>query len=305
LGEATRHEKTLRENRLAAMLIDHASFISDRLRRFVGRELELTAVMKIIEAKRQTGGYVTITGAAGQGKSSIIAKLLDLFSAESPIVHFIPFNPGPDHQVNLLRDIMAQIILKHHLPDVYVTSETRTVLRQSLPHVLDEVASRHLTETLFIDGLDQIQEETRGGRDLSFLPLKLPSGIVCVVGTRPNDTLKPLELLQPHVEYRLPPLSEGDFTLLLRRYGVTLMPDTAHRFYVGMQAHALYLDLVAQELAVRGSEEITHLFMRLSANPGSVYLYPLTGWHWRGTSGMESSSQFLAFSPRLMSRSVV
>jgi hypothetical protein len=271
LDEVSRREKTEREIRLGAMLIDHTGFINDRLRRFVGREKELKDLTEIITAKRETGGYVTITGAAGQGKSCIIAKLADLLSTERPVVHIIPFNPGPDHQVNLLRDVMAQMILKHHLPEVYVASETRTVLRQSLPRVLEEIASRRLTETLFIDGLDQIQDETRGGRDLSFLPLKLPAGIVGIVGTRPNDTLRPLELLQPHVEYKLPPLSEGDFTLLLRRHGVTLAPEAVHRFYVGVQAHALYLDLVSQELAVGSSEEMTQLLARLSANPGSVF----------------------------------
>jgi hypothetical protein len=50
-----------------------------------------------------------------------------------------------------------------------------------------------------------------GRRDLSFLPERLPPGVVLVIGTRPDDTLKPLKLRTPHCEYRLPPLSEADF----------------------------------------------------------------------------------------------
>jgi len=80
--------------------------------------------------------------------------------------------------------------------------------------------------------------------------VQLPPGVVCVIGTRPNDTLRPLELLRPHAEYKLPPLSEGDFALILKRYGVDLSADLMHKFYAGMQANALYLDLAAQELAV-------------------------------------------------------
>ena len=50
------------------------------------------------------------------------------------------------------------------------------------------------------------------------------------------------QLLQPHAEYKLPNLSEADFTLLLQRHGVQLTPDDVRRFYRGLQAHALYLD---------------------------------------------------------------
>ncbi len=67
-------------------------------------------------------------------------------------------------------------------------------------------------EVIFIDGLDQLEEEQSGVRDLSFLPNNPPQGIVFVLGTRPNDTLKPLELLKPRYEYKLPNLSRKDFT---------------------------------------------------------------------------------------------
>ena len=138
--EIGRPRKTDNDVRLASMLIDHKSFLEDRLSRFVGREQELSNLIGFIEAKRQTGGYVTITGAAGQGKSSIISKLADLMSPNDPIVHVIPFNPGPDYQVNLLRDVMARMILKHGISDVYVGSESRTILRQQFPHLLKDLS---------------------------------------------------------------------------------------------------------------------------------------------------------------------
>src|SRR6266700_3119930 len=99
--------------RLRAMLIDHSSFLRPRLESFVGRETELRTIHQLINALLPTGGYITITGQAGQGKSSIIAQLVDEYGPEKIAHHFIPFNPGPGYQVNLLRDLMARLILKY------------------------------------------------------------------------------------------------------------------------------------------------------------------------------------------------
>jgi hypothetical protein len=62
-------------------------------------------------------------------------------------------------------------------------------------------------ELIIIDGLDQLEKEHTGWRDLSFLPPDPPSGIVFVLGTRPDDTLKPLELKKPQVQFKLPEMS--------------------------------------------------------------------------------------------------
>src|SRR5262249_30925166 len=147
-------------------------------------------------------GYITITGQAGQGKSSIIAKLVEVYGPENVASHFIPFKPGPDHQVGLLRNVMARLILKHDLSDLYVAAESRPALRDYFLNMLRELAAKDEQEIIFIDGLDQIEEDLNGVRDLSFLPACPPKGIVFVLGTRPDDTLKPLELLNPHPEYR-------------------------------------------------------------------------------------------------------
>jgi hypothetical protein len=63
-------EKAERETRLRALLADHSSFMRDRLSSFVGRVQELKEIHQKIVEKQRTGGYVTITGQAGQGKSS-------------------------------------------------------------------------------------------------------------------------------------------------------------------------------------------------------------------------------------------
>jgi hypothetical protein len=265
------NERRDRRMRLRAMFADHHAFIGDRLSRCVGRHTELREINRLIAERMERGGYITVTGQAGQGKSTVIAKLVDEAGIEAVAHHFIPINPGPDHQVSLLRNLMARLIDKYELPDVYLASDSRPLLRDFFPKVLGEVSERGGREVIYIDGLDQLQEEPGGERDLSFLPRRLPPGIVCVLGTRPNDALRPLELLDPHYEYPLPHLSRVDFLAILARRGAQLDESTAERFYRAMDANALYLDLVARELADAEHIEPDTIIRRLAADPDNIF----------------------------------
>jgi uncharacterized coiled-coil protein SlyX len=266
--------------RLKAMLSDHSGFMGDRLSSFVGRVRELDEIRLRIAEKHGTGGYVTITGQAGQGKSCIIARLVEEYrekegSLDKVAHHFIPFNPGPDHQVNLLRNLMARLVMKYDLSETYVASESRPALRDYFVHVLQNVAEKGGQEVIFIDGLDQIEEDVTGQRDLSFLPTNPPQGVVFVLGTRPNDTLKPLELLKPSQEYQLPELGRADFELILRHHGVSIDHVLADRFYMAMRKNALYLDLVAKELAVSGAASPDKIIEKVADDPDFR-------WRWSG-----------------------
>jgi hypothetical protein len=169
-----------RESRLKAILADHSSFLRGRLGSFVGRQAELIDIRQSIAEKLHTGGYITITGRAGQGKSSIIAKLVEEYGPDNVAFHFIPLNPGPDHQVELLRNLMGRLILKYHLSEIYVASDSRAALRGYFPKVLRELVTKNGREVIFIDGLDQLEEESNGVRDLTFLPNNPPEGVVFV-----------------------------------------------------------------------------------------------------------------------------
>ncbi|HEX3640359.1 MAG TPA: AAA family ATPase, partial [Ktedonobacteraceae bacterium] len=262
-----------KESRLNAMMADHSAFMRDRVSSFVGRMQELEDLHQRIDAIQQTGGYVTITGQAGQGKSSIIAKLVEEYGPEQVAHHFIPFNPGPDHQVGLLRNLMARLICKYRLSEIYVASESRPALRDYFPKVLREIVEKGGREVIFIDGLDQLEEDQTGGRDLSFLPNNPPPGIAFVLGTRPNDTLRPLELLKPRHEYPLPNLSRSDFDLILQHRHVHLEQGFADRFYEAMEHNALYLDLVAKELLEARDMSLEDTIHRISSDPD--YLFTL------------------------------
>jgi hypothetical protein len=184
------------------------------LRGFVGREAELRELSKEIERLRATGGYLLVTGVAGQGKSSILAKLIAHREPEPTPAYFIRFTPGPSEQAALLGHLVAELLTLAereadaltYLPD----GDSVVALCNSFEALLSNLAADHPL-TLVIDGLDQIEPDRDGRRDLSFLPERLPPGVVLVIGTRPDDTLKPLKLRTPHCEYCLPPLSEADF----------------------------------------------------------------------------------------------
>jgi hypothetical protein len=261
---------------LRALFANHQRFLRDRLASFVGREKELAEIRALITLRQQTGGYLTITGQAGQGKSSIIAKLVEEYGPDNVAYHFIPFNPGPDHQVGLLRNLMARLILKYHLSEFYVTSESRGALRDYFPKVFDEVVAQGGREVIFVDGLDQLEVEATGIRDLSFLPNDLPPGIVFVLSVRPNETLHPLEVLKPRDEYRLPNLSRQDFDCILQHRRVSLEREQADQFYEAVQQNALYLDLVAKELLEADNHLPADIIARLTSNPDNLFSLTMT-----------------------------
>ena len=267
------------------MIVDHSAFLRDRLASFQGRAKELAEIRQRVAERQQTGGYVTITGRAGQGKSSVIAKLVEERAAEQEqgpdgvAFHFIPLNPGRDHQFGLLRNLMARLILKYDLPDLYVDGQSTAALRDYFPGVLKEIAKKRRQEIIFIDGLDQLEGDEfgnglQGKRDLSFLPNDVPSGVVFVLGTRPNDTLRPLQLLKPRDEYELPNLSRDDFDLILRHHGSVLEPHIADQFYQVLDENALFLDLASTELTEHGpitTAEVEVIIKLVTENPENLF----------------------------------
>jgi len=263
--EYLQHERQRRERiqNVRAMIVDHSAFLRDRLASFQGRAKELVEE----RAAEQEQG---LDGVA---------------------FHFIPLNPGRDHQFGLLRNLMARLILKYDLPDLYVDGQSTAALRDYFPGVLKEIAKKRGQEIIFIDGLDQLEDEfgtgLQGKRDLSFLPNDVPPGVVFVLGTRPNDTLRPLQLLKPRDEYELPNLSRDDFDLILQHHGAVLEPHIADQFYRVLDENALFLDLAATELTEHGpitTAEVEAIIKLVTENPENLFGLAIERLSQRGIS---------------------
>ena len=270
---STQSEQTEREARLQAKLdADRDRLLADRLRSFAPgtRQVELKAVQSLIEHQLQAaeGGYVIITGEAGQGKTSLIAQLIHQ-SYSDAAYHFIPFNPGLEHQVTLLRSLMAALALKYpFLSDMWTEITSRTSLAATFSAMLGQLVEHSEKAVIFIDGLDQIKPDAgMPQRDLEFLPLEVPAGIVLVVGSRPDDTLQPLRVRSPQKPYRLPALTLKDFRLVLLHRGVALSDSQLEALHHAVGGNAFDLDFAAQELYRLPTAQLAELLDHIRTNP--------------------------------------
>jgi tetratricopeptide (TPR) repeat protein len=247
---------------------ESATIFANRLEGFVGRAAEIAEIRQHIAQVMPSGGYVTITAQAGEGKSSVIASMVSQDGPDQTAFHFIALTPGRDYQLSLLRPIVARLILKHGLSTTYFPDESYPAMRDYFHLILRQLSERGIQEVLYLDGLDQLKRETDGDRDLSFLPTTLPTGIVIVLGTRPDDTLQPLQTMKSS-EYRLPHLNYLDFKQLLVQHRV--MTPAAQRLYNALQGNAFYLVLVVQELKAGPIADLEAFIQRISDNPENLF----------------------------------
>jgi hypothetical protein len=256
---------------LQQLLYHHesATIFANRLDGFVGREAEIVEIRQRIADVMPTGGYVTITAQAGEGKSSVIARMVSQDGPDQTAFHFIALTPGREYQLSLLRPIVARLILKHGLSTTYFPDTSYPAMRDYFHSVLRQLSERSVQELIYIDGLDQLEAEAGGTRDLSFLPTSPPPGIVLVLGTRPDDTLYPLESKKVQVEYRLPHLSYPDFQQLLAEWRV--VTAAAHRLYTALQGNAFYLAFVVQELKAGPVTDLDAFIALISDNPENLF----------------------------------
>jgi hypothetical protein len=241
-----------------------------RLSQALGRDQEIRAIRRLVAERMATGGYVIITAGPGEGKSSVIARMVQQDGAADTAFHVIALKTAPDYKLTLLQTLAARLVLKHDLPGDYFPLTSYPALRDYFVTVLQAVASRGGGEVIYIDGLDQLQPEPDGMRDLSFLPLDLPPGIVIVLGTRPNERLQPLALVAPTSEYRLPPLSLEDFGALLRRHAVTLWAAQIAKLHRALAGNALALGLAAQALSPQSGQARDELLRTITARPAGL-----------------------------------
>lgn len=258
-------------SQLQDLLPDPRDLQRKYLNRFVGREQELAEIQRKIESLLPKGGFLTVTGPAGQGKSSVLAKLIEQRGGSEQVAYyFIPYVPGPQHQVELLQNLIARLVLKYQFSNINLMEMAYPSLRSTFHQLLKKIAERGKSEVLIIDGLDQLETEHTGRRDLSFLPPDPPYGIVFVLGTRPDDTLNPLKLMNPQTRYALPELSYPDFISLLQRYDLHLKKNLVDSCYYILSGHVFYLDLAVRLFAEKGEITPEEVINQIEDDPDNL-----------------------------------
>ncbi|MBM7844617.1 ATP-binding protein [Herpetosiphon giganteus] len=274
------------ELRAAAMHRESARLLQLRLAGFVGRVAEQAAINQLIAQTRPTGGYVLVTGGAGEGKSSLIAQLIVRAGLEHTPHHFIALTPGRAYQIDLLRSIVAQLMLKHNLTNGYFPADSYPALRLEFGRILQTLSESGIAETIYLDGLDQLQPEVDGSRDLTFLPLHLPPGIVIVLGARPNESLASLALEQG-VIYNVPPLSDADAITRWQTLQPGLDPALLRQLADSLKGNALLVELAARAMSAMPAAEVVPIIDQSIAVPTNLFRLSLariqglapTEWH--------------------------
>ena len=254
----------------AAQQTESDRLLNLRLQGFVGRDNELAAIRAQIATVRPTGGYVLIKSEAGEGKSSIIAKLIqDAGFAQTPH-HFIALTTGRDYQLSLLRAVVAQLILKHRLPVSYFPEESYSTMKGEFARILDELSKHGIQETIYLDGLDQLPPEGDRLIDLSFLPSQPPPGIVIVLGSRPDEAFKPLHHLNK-AAYHLPPMSEIDAFTVWRSVQSGVADTLFHDLYTALKGNALFVYLAADTIRNQSVVDMASLIRQIEQNPKDIF----------------------------------
>ncbi|KPL90114.1 ATP-binding protein [Herpetosiphon geysericola] len=274
------------ELRAAAMHRESVRLLQLRLAGFVGRVTEQAAINQLIAQTCPTGGYVLVTGGAGEGKSSLIAQLIVRAGLEHTPHHFIALTPGRAYQLDLLRSIVAQLMLKHNLTNGYFPTDSYPALRLEFGRILQTLSESGITETIYLDGLDQLQPEVDGSRDLTFLPLRLPPGIVIVLGARPNESLASLALEQG-VIYSVPPLSEADAITRWQMLQPALESHRLQQLAQALKGNALLVELAARAMSTMPVAEVVPIIDQSIADSTNLFRLSLariqalapTEWH--------------------------
>jgi hypothetical protein len=150
------------------------SLIEEKIRTFCGRRFVFDNFQKFITENPH--GYFTIVGAAGMGKSSIVAKYVS--EHQSPC-YFNILVEGRNRPESFLKSIREQLIDRYELPN----SE-----EADLPTLLAKVAGK-LTAgkrlVIAVDALDEVEQEP--GQNLLHLPKTLPNNVYFLLTRRPYN----------------------------------------------------------------------------------------------------------------------
>lgn len=251
----------------------HEAFIEARIQRFIGRG-DLLDQMKQY-ADGDSVSPLIVAGAAGGGKSALLAKFAHDYAAANPssfvLSHFIGASPGSTDIRSTLLRLCGEI--NHRLGIDARAPEDFQELWQEFLKALERAGSagRFL---LVIDALNQL-DDRHDPQSLHWLPSRLPPGVRIIVSALEGDFLKSLRRLRPPpAEIEVATLADNERRALVRqtlwdyRKRLDERPDNDQMGRLLSKAEAtnpLYLVIACEELRVFG--EFERVTARIDALP--------------------------------------
>lgn len=215
--------------------------------------------------------YLCLTGAAGSGKSALLAFLSRRVtsaarSSMALICHFAGASPGSTDVRRMLRRLCHE--LKDSCSDITTDIPGDSVrLASVFPVLLREVCARRPV-LIVLDALNQIDPASQSG-PLHWLPEELPANARVILSTLEGPALNDLRTRHKAREIELKALTTSDCEAIIEqfreRYRKNFEPSQRAALLAKKDARApLYLLVALEELRTLGTfEEITRRIVEL------------------------------------------
>lgn len=173
-----------RSGRAVESQVTSAERIGVRAETFVGREDILAAIDSRLADPAFPAGYLLLIGEPGAGKTAIMAELA---ASRGWLHHFNRAAAGVTEPVQFLRNLCAQLIVRHdlpyrELPDRY--GDSAIVLTELIAEATAvRRARRQSALVMLVDALDEVSAPPVGVNRL-FLPETLPEGAYVIASIR-------------------------------------------------------------------------------------------------------------------------
>ncbi|MEI7939223.1 MAG: NB-ARC domain-containing protein, partial [Verrucomicrobiota bacterium] len=260
------------------------AFIEERVQHFVLGSRE-SVLNELLAHANSTGGngYACLTGAAGSGKSALLAKFcqlstLNLQPSTILITHFVGASPGSTDVRRTLRRLCHELVtgggLTAQIP------EDPEKLWRAFAEILAQ-ASAQKRVVILLDAINQFDPTTQLA-GCSWLPEELPATVRIILSTLRGPVLDGLrQRRQPPRLVELQPLGEQDPEAIIReflhRYRKILTDDQRAALLAKADAgNPLYLQVALEELRTLGTyEEITDRIAQLPPDTRSLFIWIL------------------------------
>jgi predicted enzyme related to lactoylglutathione lyase len=164
-------------------LREFQTLVSERTKRFVGRDYIFEAIDDMVEDPDFPSGYIVIQGEPGIGKTALIAQMIK----QAGYVHHFNISAQNIRDArDFLANVCAQLIVRYEL--AYLTlpldaEKDSGFLSQLLAEVAEKEEDR--PTVILVDAVDEAEDiGFTPGANILYLPQALPDGIFFIVTTR-------------------------------------------------------------------------------------------------------------------------